>query len=156
MKPIYWKDELITEDDLKFMCYMVERIARRLHRHNWEIMDAIPREELYRLIQTAAVLHCMNPLQVEQNWIDDFNLSPGSFDVTDVNPRFCETIPTALQMGKVYMRLIRDTLGEDEDYIEGMIRVYHHEICNTLDNYNGSAYYEPSYYIVRAYNDGGF
>ena len=54
------------------------------------------------------------------------------------------------------MRLIRDTLGEDEDYIEGMIRVYHHEICNTLDNYNGSAYYEPSYYIVRAYNDGGF
>ena len=27
---------------------------------------------------------------------------------------------------------------------------------NMLDNYNSSAYYEPLYVIVRAYNDGGF
>ncbi len=156
MKPIYWQDELITQNDLKFMCYMIERVARKLHRHNDEVIDAIPKEELYRLIRAAAVLHCMNPEQVEANWIEDYHLTPGDFDITEVDSRLCETIPTALQMGKVYMRLICDTIGENEDYVEGMMRVYRHEICKTIDNYNCSAYYEPSYYIARAYNEGGF
>ena len=156
MKPIYWQDELITQNDLKFICYMIERVARKLHRHNYEVINAIPKDELYRLIRTAAVLHCMNPEQVEANWIEDYNLTSGKFDITNVDSKFCETIPTPLQMGKVYMRLICDSMGENEDYIEGMIHVYHHDICKVIDNYNCSAYYEPSYYIARAYNEGGF
>ena len=59
-------------------------------------------------------------------------------------------------MGEVYQRLIVDTLGKDEDFVEGMIRVYNDEICNTIDNYNCSAFYEPSYVIARAYQNGGF
>ena len=59
-------------------------------------------------------------------------------------------------MGEVYHRLIVDTLGQDEDFVEGMIRVYNDEICNTIDNYNCSAFYEPSYVIARAYQNGGF
>ena len=30
------------------------------------------------------------------------------------------------------------------------------EICETIDNYNASAYYEPSYIIARAYFEKGF
>lgn len=59
-------------------------------------------------------------------------------------------------MGKVYMRLIVDTLKQGEDYVEGIIRVYNDPICDVIDNYNTSAYYEPSYVIARAYNEGGF
>ena len=59
-------------------------------------------------------------------------------------------------MGKVYTRLILSTLQPEEDYIDGMIRIYNDEICDTIDNYNSSAYYEPSYVITRAYNNGGF
>lgn len=39
---------------------------------------------------------------------------------------------------------------------EAIIRVYNDEICEVLDNYNASAYYEPSYVIARAYQNGGF
>ena len=59
-------------------------------------------------------------------------------------------------MGKVYMRLILATLQPDEDYVQAMLRVYNNPICEVIDNYNASAYYEPSYVIARAYNDGGF
>ena len=59
-------------------------------------------------------------------------------------------------MGKVYQRLIRDTALQGEDYVEGIFRVYNHEICNVIDNYNCSAYFEPSYVIERAYQMGGF
>lgn len=29
-------------------------------------------------------------------------------------------------------------------------------ICEVIDNYNSSAYYEPSHYIARSYFAGGF
>lgn len=88
--------------------------------------------------------------------MDEYQLIPGDFDITAVDQELVDIIPTELQMGKVYKRLILDTLGGDEDYIDGMIRVYNDEICETIDNYNASAYYEPSYVIARAYNEGGF
>ena len=47
------------------------------------------------------------------------------------------------------MRLILATLQPEEDYINGMIRIYNDEICDMIDNYNSSAYYEPSYVITR-------
>jgi len=44
----------------------------------------------------------------------------------------------------------------NETEVEGIIRVYNDEICDKIDNYNCSAYYEPSYVIARAYYQGGF
>ena len=32
-------------------------------------------------------------------------------------------------MGKVYTRLISDTLQPDEDYVDGLIRIYNDTIC---------------------------
>lgn len=74
----------------------------------------------------------------------------------EVDRELVDEIPSETQMGKVYMRLILSTLRPEEDYIDGMIRVYNDEICEVIDNYNGSAYYESSYVITRAYNNGGF
>lgn len=76
--------------------------------------------------------------------------------MSDVNHDLVDNIPSATQMGKVYKRLILDTLLPDEDYVQGMLRVYNDDICETIDNYNASAYYEPSYFIAWAYNNSGF
>ena len=97
-----------------------------------------------------------NPLQVEADWIKEYGLEEGRYDITDVDGELVSKIPSPLEMGEVYQRLIVDTLGKDEDFVEGMIRVYNDEICNTIDNYNCSAFYEPSYVIARAYQNGGF
>ena len=94
----FFPEEQITENDLYFLCYMIERIARKLHQKNKYVVNSIAKDE----------------------W------------------------------------LILSTLQPEEDYIDGMIRVYNDEICDTIDNYNSSAYYEPSYVITRAYNNGGF
>ena len=101
-------------------------------------------------------MHCENPLKLEDEWIEEYDLKEGKFDIIDVDRELVNEIPTPTQMGKVYTRLILSTLQPGEDYIDGMIRVYNDEICETIDNYNCSAYYEPSYVITRAYNNGGF
>ena len=152
----FFEDEEITENDLYFLCYMIERVARKLHQRNKYVVNHVEKEEWERLISLANVLHCENPLKIEEEWIEDYHLEKGNFDIADVDSGLVDEIPYPTQMGKVYMRLILSTLQSEEDYVDGLIRVYNDEICETIDNYNCSAYYEPSYVITRAYNDGGF
>ena len=41
MKNLYFPDEEITKNDLYFMCYMVERVARKLKQHNAYVVNTI-------------------------------------------------------------------------------------------------------------------
>ena len=152
----YFPDEEIKKNDVYFICYMIERVARKLHQRNKYVVNEIGKKNLEHLISVANVLHAENPLAVEDDWIEEYDLAEGNVDVTAVDPELVTTIPSAIQMGKVYQRLIYDTMLPGESEVEGIIRVYNDEICDVIDNYNCSAYYEPSYVIARAYQNGGF
>lgn len=156
MKNIYFPDEEIKKNDVYFICYMIERGARTLHQRNKYVVNKIGKAELEHLISVANVLHAENPLAVEDDWIEEYCLREGNVDVTAVDPELVTTIPSSIQMGKVYQRLIYDTMQPGESEVEGIIRIYNDEICDVIDNYNCSAYYEPSYVIARAYQNGGF
>lgn len=90
-----------------------------------------------------------------KNWIETYQLENGDFDISDVNKELVSQIPSAIQMGKVYQRLIVDTTLWNENYVDEIYRVYNSDICDIIDNYNCSAYYEPSYIIARAYQRVG-
>lgn len=78
--------------------------------------DFIRRGKWLRLISLANVLHCENPLKIENEWIEEYQLQKGSFDIKKTNPDLVTNIPTETQMGKVYTRLIIDTQLPDADY----------------------------------------
>ena len=156
MTNIYFPDEEIKKNDVYFICYMIERVARKLHQRNKYVVNTIGKEQLEHLISVANVVHAENPLAVEDDWIEEYNLAKGNVDVTAVDSELVTTIPSTTQMGKVYQRLVYDTMQPGESEVEGIIRVYNDEICDVIDNYNCSAYYEPSYVIARAYQNGGF
>lgn len=156
MKNIYFPEEDITENGLFFVCSMIERVARHIKQRNKYVVNKIGYDNLLRQLSIAETLHSENPLQVVDDWTDEYQLENGSFDITDVDKELCTNIPTPLDMGKVYMRLILQTRLDAEDYAQGIIRVYNDDICETIDNYNSSAYYEPSYFIARSYFAGGF
>ena len=84
MMNIYFPDEEITDNDLYFICYMIERVARKLHQKNKYVVNTIGRDALKHLISVANVLHCENPLQVEDDWIEEYHLQEGDYDITDV------------------------------------------------------------------------
>ena len=156
MMNIYFPDEEITDNDLYFICYMIDSVARMLRQQHKYFVHSIGREAFKHQRSVANVLHCENPLQVEDDWIEEYHLQEVDYDITDVDRELAEIIPTPLEMGKVYKRLIIDTLQLGEDYVDGILRVYNNELCNVIDNYNCSAFYEPSYVIARAYQNGGF
>lgn len=156
MTNLYFPDEKINKNDVYFICYMIERVARKLHQRNSYVVNQIGKSNLDHLISVANVLHSANPMDVEDDWIKEYCIAEGDFDIAAVDPELVTKIPSAIQMGKVYQRLIFDTLQPEESEVEAIIRVYNNEICNVIDNYNCSAYYEPSYVIARAYQNGGF
>ena len=156
MTNVFFPQEQVRTDDLYFVCYMIERIARRLKQSNKYVANMMGHDELAKKLSLDDVLHSMNPLQVEADWIDEYHLQQGCYDVTKVDAELCPSIPTPTQMGKVYKRLILNTMQSDEDYADAIIRVYNNPICEVLDNYNCSAYYEPSPYIARSYFAGAF
>ena len=156
MTNVFFPDEQISKDDVYFVCYMIERVARKLNQPKRYVVNAMGHDELAKKLSLADTLHSENPLAVEADWIDEFHLQSGEYDVTKVNPDLCQAIPTATQMGKVYKRLVLNTLQPGEDYADAILRVYNNSICDVIDNYNSSAYYEPSPYIARSYYAGYF
>jgi hypothetical protein len=156
MSNIYFPEQEITFDDLKFVCFMIERTARHIKQPNLYVVERLGRDGLLRNLSLADVLHCENPDDVVDQWIEDYHLEKGSTDVLNVNRVSTPNPPTALQMGKVYARLIFSTKNGQVDLADQILNVYHSNICQQLDNYNCSAYYEPSYFITRAYYQGNF
>ena len=63
---------------------------------------------------------------------ETYQLSEGTFHVDRVDPELVTKIPGPLQMGKVYERLIHDTKQPGESEVDGIIRVYNHEICDVI------------------------
>ena len=41
----FFPEEQITENDLYFLCYMIEPIARKLHQENKYVVTSIPKDE---------------------------------------------------------------------------------------------------------------
>lgn len=156
MKNVFFPDENITANDLYFVCFMVERIARLLKQPNKYVVNTMGKKEIEERLSLANVQHAENPDAVANQWITDNSLSSGNVDVTDVDADLVAKVPTDLQMGKVYSRLIQSTLKDDENLADAMLRIYNDPLCEIIDNYNSSAYYEPSYFITRAYYQGGF
>ena len=156
MTNVFFPEEQISADDLYFVCYMIERVARKLKQPNKYVTNAMGHDELAKKFSLADTLHSENPQAVESAWIDEYNLKTGNYDVTEVDKTLCSKIPTAIQIGKVYKRLILNTQQSGEDYADAILRVYNNPICEVIDNYNTSAYYEPSPYIARSYFAGGF
>lgn len=60
MKNLYFPEEDVRNDDLFFICYMIERIARRVHQRNRCVVNMIGKKNMYHLISVAGVLHAQN------------------------------------------------------------------------------------------------
>lgn len=115
MKNKYFPEEEISKDDLYFICYMIERVAQDIHQPCKYVVDTIGKDNLYHLLSCAQVLHCENPLKVVDDWIRDYNLATGDYDI-DGYP---------LDIGKKDQEQILKT--GTTDYVKGVLDFYREE-----------------------------
>lgn len=84
---------------------MIERVARRLHQSNRYVVEHLGAEGLERQLSIAQTNHCLNPSQVEDEWIGEYHLTEGDFDVTNIDTRFTDKVPLRLRWEKYMLAL---------------------------------------------------
>ena len=61
LKNIYFPEEDIVEDDLFYICFMLEKVVRFVKKPTSYIVKQIGEKNLYHLLSCAQTLHCDNP-----------------------------------------------------------------------------------------------
>lgn len=139
------------DNDLFYLCGLIEYMARLTKNRNRVIVNALGEERLKKIYSLADVYHSDNILRVASDFIEECNIENDSFDITKAH----YAIPSHWDIGKVYKRLIIMAAdGKVRKYIPTLITVYNSWIADSIDNYNSSFYYSSSECIYQSYLAG--
>lgn len=140
-------------NDIFFVCSLIENIARRTNNHRSVVVNAIGVEKLQHILELADVYHSDNIDKVTDELINAYNIETGHFDNVQ-NSDY--TVPTIWDIGKVYKRLIIDIIHykETHDAIGVLIEIYNSWISRKIEDFNSSMYYENPDYILQSYLKG--
>lgn len=140
------------ENDLFFLCSLIEYIGRRTKNQRGLIVNALGKKELQHIYDYADVYHCENIDKVSDELTEKHHIAEGHYD-NIADARYA--IPSHWDIGKVYQRLILDVAHATEsDVIETLMVVYNSWITGKIDNYNSSMYYENPSYLFESYKEG--
>lgn len=140
------------ENDLFFLCSLIEYIGRRTKNQRGLIVNALGKKELQHIYDYADVYHCENIDKVSDELIEKHQILEGHYD-NIADARYA--IPSHWDIGKVYQRLILDVAhATGSDVIETLMVVYNSWITRKIDNYNSSMYYENPSYLFESYKEG--
>lgn len=139
------------ENDLFFVCSLIEYIARKTKNTKKYIVEKIGKDNINKIYNLAEVYHSENIEKISDEMIEKFNIELGKYDIISL----CESkVPTYWDIGKVYKRLIVMVSRDEEQYIDTLVDVLSSWIIEKIDNYNSSMYYENPGYLFECYKEG--
>ena len=141
-----------AQNDLFFVCSLIEYIARKTKNHRNVVVNAIGRERMERLYELADVYHSENIDKVSDELIARSAIEEGRFD----NVAACRyTVPTFWDIGKVYKRLIAEVAArQQKPPIAALVEVYNSWLSRKIEDFNCSMYYENPDYLYQSYVKG--
>ncbi|MDR2897907.1 MAG: hypothetical protein LBU99_03760 [Spirochaetaceae bacterium] len=141
-----------NENDLFFVCSVIEYIGRKTKNKRSAVVLKLGATEITRLLDLADVFHCEPIEKTAGDLIATYDITEGCFDNVSMG-KF--RIPTHFDMGKVYKRLIA-AISESQriSFTEALIAVYTSWISDKIDDYNSSMYFESPQYLYESYVAG--
>jgi hypothetical protein len=138
------------ENDLFFICSLIENIGRTTKNKRIDVINAIGEHEISKIYKLADVYHCEPLEKTTDDLITRFNISVGDFD----NVGKCKyNVPSVFDIGKVYKRLvIYASSSRVINVIPALFNVYSSPVAAKIDDYNSSTYYESPQYLEQFYD----
>ena len=95
--------ELQKENDLFYVCSLIENVARTTKNTKKYIVDKLGRENIKKIYLLAEVYHNENIEKVTDELIQKCKIKNGNYDILAT----CKyRIPTIWELGRIYQRLI--------------------------------------------------
>jgi len=141
-----------NENNLFFLCSLIEYIGRKTKNHRNVVVNAIGKSGLQHIFDLADVYHSENMDKLLFELTKKYNIESGIFDnVADAK----YSIPTHWDIGKVYKRLIISvSKKENRSIIDLLSEVYNSWLSRKIEDFNSSVYYESPEYLLQSYLTG--
>ena len=134
------------ENDLFFVCSLLEYIARKTSNKKKYIVEKIGKDKINKIYNLADVYHSENIDKIVSELIEEHNIDNGNYCL-NLN----EDKPTFWEIGRVYKNLILKLDSNPNSYIDNLMNVLSSWIIEKIDDYNSSLYYENPDYIYNCY-----
>ena len=136
------------ENDLFFVCSLIEHIARKTMNTKKYVVKKLGKENIKQMYDLAEVYHSENIEKVSDEFIQKSRIETGDYDIISK----CEyRVPSIWELGRIYQRLIIMVNRNESEYIDTLIEILSSWIIEKIDNYNSSMYYENPDYIYECY-----
>ncbi len=136
-------------NDLFFLCSLIEYIGRKTKNHTRDVVNQLGRTKIEKIYDLADVYHSDNIDNVSDSFILSANIKNGDFDCV-ASAKYA--VPTHWDIGKVYKRLILGIAdAEKTDVITALFSAYNSFVCEKIEDFTSSFYYENPQYILNSY-----
>ena len=144
--------ETKEQNDLLYVCSLIEFVGRATKNKNADIVRAIGKEGLAWNLEFADVNHCLSFEEVGDETIERHAIENGNFDLISI----CKyNVPDYIDIGGVYRDLILDVQAEHGGEIVDIIfDVFTSFISEEISDFNSSLFYENPSYIYHSYLAG--
>lgn len=137
-----------SQNDLFFICSLIEYIARKTKNTKSYIIEKLGKENIKKVYDLAEIYHSDNIEKVSNELIEKYKIEIGDYDIIS---RCKNKIPNFWELGRVYERLIIMINKNEDEYIETLMQVLSSWIIEKIDNYDSSMYYENPNYIYECF-----
>ena len=137
-------------NDYFYVCALIEYIARETLNHRVDIVSAIGRKGVEKLLHDAEVDHCLSFEQVGDEVISYYKIKNGNFDTISA----CKySVPSFLDIGKLYSIMIEDCAKPGNE-VQELINIFNSFISDEISNFNSDLYYQNPDYLEWSYREG--
>ena len=137
------------QNDLFYTASILEYTARATRNKRSVIAECIGVQGIQAILNHAGVNHCLPFSQVAEELIQDYGIPTGTFAPEDR----AEKVPSASEIGKVYMRLVEDAQSDPRKYPEELAAVFQSKISEWMTEYESAFYYSPRDYVLDCYRE---
>ena len=121
------------ENDLFFVCSILEYIARKTKNKKKYIVEQIGKEKIKKIFDLAEIYHSENIEKVSDEIMKESNIKTGNYTLILKDER-----PTFWEIGRVYQRLILKMDNNTETFIDNLYTVMTSWIILEIDHYESS------------------
>lgn len=137
------------QNALFYTASILEHTARATKNKRSVIAELIGVDGVQSILEHAEVNHCLPFSQVADELVQYYNIPSGSFAPEERGAK----IPSASEIGKVYMRLVEDAQPDTNKYPEELVAILNSKIAEWMTEYQSAFFYSPRDYVLECYRE---